>query len=447
MISNALKQWTAKITGTQITIFLGVLAAWVIFSPSGLRYNWAVQALFFAVCIVSLIGIFKSIEQFAFSLNKTFYLFFFFFFGLAPAVQFKFQNTFFNAPLMDSKTYVFGGTLILGILLAYKLLYAFFFKWASVKLTVKNRVNLTLPTLKIYYLVSFVACLVFLILIKGNWNIVFFRPPEGSLKLQTTGGFLGYALLLMVRPIPLIVLLHYWLTAAVKTKHIVALGLIALLTTFPSALSRGLIAAYYLPFLVLATPLGKAKFWYSLSYFFGIFLVFPVLNIFRSFNNHIFWGTEAFKTGHFDAFQNFMLLLNENLISGGKQLMGSLLFFVPQSVWPEKPLATGAWLAQELNFNYANIAMPYFGEGFANFGMVGIVLFLIVIAFVNAYADVSYHQKNRCAEFKIVYLFFLGFEFFLLRGDLTSAVNKTSGFVLALLLVYVTFKLSKIRLS
>lgn len=438
-----MKLFKIKFSGIQIIAILAVLTAVIIFVNTGVRYNFLVLSLFFSICLVALIGIFATVDKFAFSLNKTFYLFFFFFFGLAPAIQFKFESNFFNAPLLQTNDYIFGGALVLILLIGYMVLYALFYKYANAKIKQLNRGIFQVKSIAIYYLLSASAVVLFLILIKSNFNLMFFRPDDGELKLKTLGGLAGYSLLLVLRPVPIIVIWHYWLTSKIKTKHIFLLGVMALITAFPSSLSRGLIAAYYLPFLILATPLGKAKFGYSLSYFFGIFLIFPLLNVFRSFNNRIFLGIDAFKTGHFDAFQNFVLLLNENYISFGKQLLGSLLFFIPESVWPQKPLPTGAWLAQQLNFNYSNIAMPYFGEGFANFGFVGMLLFLILIAFANAFADVGFHKKNWSTGFKIVYLFFLGFEFFLLRGDLTSAVNKTSGFVLAVLLVYSTFILSK----
>ena len=434
-----MKPFKVKFSAKQIIAILATVTAVIIFANTGVQYNFIVLSLFFSICLGALIGIFVSSYKFAFSLNKTFYLFFFFFFGLAPAVQFKFKSNFFNAPLLQTSDYIFGGTLILLLLLGYMALYALFHRYAIRNLKQLNFNGFQEQTPVIYYVLSAIAVVMVLFLVKTNYNLLIFRPDEGELKLKTFGGFVGYSLLLILRPLPIVLLWHYLLTSKIKPKHIFVLSAMALITAFPSSLSRGLLAAYYLPFLILLTPLGKGKFWYSLSYFFGIFFIFPILNIFRSFNNQVILGTDTFKTGHFDAFQNFMLIINENYISGGKQLLGSLLFFVPQTVWPQKPLPTGALLAQELNFNYSNVAMPYFGEGFANFGYTGILFFLILIAFINAFADVGFHKKNWSTGFKIMYLFFLGFEFFLLRGDLTSSINKTTGFVLAVLLVYLVF--------
>ena len=152
-------------------------------------------------------------------------------------------------------------------------------------------------------------------------------------------------------------------------------------------------------------------------------------------------GVAAFKTGHFDAFQNFVLLINEEIITGGRQLLGALLFFVQDASWYTKPLGTGTLLATALNFNHINVAMPYFGEGYANFGYIGVALFLVLIVIFNAYLDTSFHNKVQSLFIKTGYLFLLGFEFYVLRGDLSSSVKKGTSFLLALILVYFYLKI------
>lgn len=424
-----------------LVLLLALISAIIIFPNTGVQYNFKVLLLFFTICLLALYGVFLSKDQFAFSLNKTFNIFYYFFFGLAPAVQYKFQNSFFNAPKFNEADYIKGGFILLSILLVYLICYAICFKFFKKRTLKKHIIFKQNEALWWYYLLSIVSLILTITIVKFNFNVLFLRPPASFLKLNTNFGLVGYSVLLIIRGIPIIVLLRYLLNANIKIKHVIFLGVIALITAFPFALSRGIIAAYYLPFIVFLRPIKKSKYCYSISYFIGVFLIFPLLNIFRDSNNEFSLGVAAFKTGHFDAFQNFLLLINEEIVTGGRQLIGALLFFVQESSWANKPPGTGTLLATALNFNHTNVAMPYFGEGYANFGYFGIGLFLVLIVLLNAYLDTSFHNKKQMLFIKIGYLFLLGFEFYLLRGDLSSSIKKSASFFIALILVHFYIKI------
>jgi len=431
----------------KILVFaLALIAAIIVFYNSGVQYSFKVLSMFYAICILALYGVFLSKDQASFSLNKAFHIFYFFFFGLAPAVQFKFENSFFNAPKLSETEYLKGGGILLIILILYLLLYKYSYTFFLKRIRKSFNIEPKKEQLWWYYLASLGALVLSIIIVKFNFEVLFLRPPANFLKLNTNFGLVGYSMLLIVRAIPIIILLRYLLVGGNNRKHIILLGILALLTAFPFSLSRGMAAAYYIPFIVFLNPIKNSKYYYASCYFLGVFLIFPFLNLFRNGNNQLSLGVAAFKTGHFDAFQNFLLLINEEIITGGRQLIGTLLFFVQDSVWYTKPLGTGTLLATELNFNHINVAMPYFGEGYANFGFAGVALFLVLIVILNAYLDTSFHNKKQSLFIKTGYLFLLGFEFYLLRGDLSSSVKKGVSFLLALILVHFYIKLmSKLR--
>ena len=431
----------------KILVFaLALIAAIIVFYNSGVQYSFKVLSMFYAICILALYGVFLSKDQASFSLNKAFHIFYFFFFGLAPAVQFKFENSFFNAPKLSETEYLKGGGILLIILILYLLLYKYSYTFFLKRIRKSFNIEPKKEQLWWYYLASLGALVLSIIIVKFNFEVLFLRPPANFLKLNTNFGLVGYSMLLIVRAIPIIILLRYLLVGGNNRKHIILLGILALLTAFPFSLSRGMAAAYYISFIVFLNPIKKSKYYYASCYFLGVFLIFPFLNLFRNGNNQLSLGVAAFKTGHFDAFQNFLLLINEEIITGGRQLIGALLFFVQDSVWYTKPLGTGTLLATELNFNHINVAMPYFGEGYANFGFAGVALFLVLIVILNAYLDTSFHNKKQSLFIKTGYLFLLGFEFYLLRGDLSSSVKKGASFLLALILVHFYIKLmSKLR--
>jgi hypothetical protein len=68
----------------------------------------------------------------------------------------------------------------------------------------------------------------------------------------------------------------------------------------------------------------------------------------------------------------------------GHQLLGSLLFFVPSSLWSAKPLATGIFLADYLIRRYSmwftNLSAPLVAEGYLDFGPGGVVAYAAALA-------------------------------------------------------------------
>ena len=121
-------------------------------------------------------------------------------------------------------------------------------------------------------------------------------------------------------------------------------------------------------------------------YFLAVLIAFPLFNNFRNLYARQFnFNYELFNTGHFDGFQNFSFLLDEQMVTNGRQLLGSIFFFVPESIWSNKPWGTGTLLAEKLGYSFTNVDMSFFGEGYANFGYLGIALFLVVIVFFNAF--------------------------------------------------------------
>jgi hypothetical protein len=116
--------------------------------------------------------------------------------------------------------------------------------------------------------------------------------------------------------------------------------------------------------------------------------------------------------------------------TGGRQLMGTILFFVPRSVWPAKPIGSGAWLFSQLGLDFKNVACTFLAEGYINFGFGGGILFTAVLALIIARFDGWYWQRNGQSAFRLPRLFYfvlIGMLFFILRGDLMSSVAYTIG--------------------
>ena len=138
-----------------------------------------------------------------------------------------------------------------------------------------------------------------------------------------------------------------------------------------------------------------------------------------------------------------MRVIKEDIVTYGRQLLGVLFFFFPRSLWPDKPVGSGYFVAEESNLYFDNISMNFLGEGYLNGGFVGIFLFLFVIAWFNAYMDTRFWKGNWSKVFNVNYYLLLGMEFVILRGQLMSFYPIAIGYVCS---TYFVYKISKIHI-
>jgi len=148
------------------------------------------------------------------------------------------------------------------------------------------------------------------------------------------------------------------------------------------------------------------------------------------------------KSVNFDAYANIIHTIHyvqENGATWGKQLFGSIFFFIPRTIWLSKPIGSGHVVAGYFNFPNLNISSPLQAEALINFGIIGIPIFAMIFGIILKNADDCY--KNRRKQLKVnpsslvfidvIYPFWLGFVFFISRGDLMSSFAYMVGFTLA----------------
>jgi len=148
--------------------------------------------------------------------------------------------------------------------------------------------------------------------------------------------------------------------------------------------------------------------------------------IYSNFNlKEIFFDT--FNRLHYDSFSNLMASIHyfyENGIIYGNQLLGSILFFFPRVFWIEKPLPSGMEIGNYLIDNHAMwfniISMPIVGEGWLNFGILGVILFAIILAFLLVYFEKWIESPDFLK--KVVGIYFSFHMIYILRGDLMTAI-------------------------
>jgi hypothetical protein len=225
--------------------------------------------------------------------------------------------------------------------------------------------------------------------------------------------------------------------------------LLVLVTENPATEKRNALGPLYIALLLVAFPrmfsTWSRRMWLLVG---GMVLIFPAITLFT--HNHqavgdvslaLAWNqiVDHYFSINYDSWANIYTAIEiagAHGVQWGHQLLGSLLFFVPSSLWSTKPLATGIFLADYLIANYSmwftNLSAPLIAEGYLDFGLVGVILYAGAAAFV-----VTLLNKIALRGSKWVYypsaIYGGVFLMIVLRGSLMIAL----GFATAALLAFV----------
>lgn len=213
-----------------------------------------------------------------------------------------------------------------------------------------------------------------------------------------------------------------------------------LLSYFPTSTARYTAAALYLGLLLVYSKRLKTGRGFILLFLSAFMVVLPFLNAFRndSFSEVAIGAAlqrtirsipETWLEGDYDAYTMLTLIVDfvrRNGPTWGRQLMGVLLFWVPRTIWPNKPIGSGAFVSGSLGFNFTNLSAPLPAEGIINFGVVGVFLFALVFGWLmtsldNAYWETFDKDGKRVRRYDIIYPFICIMFFFVSRGDLLSS--------------------------
>lgn len=432
-------------------ILFSLISTIALYDGSSIYFSQKVYISSLLISYFSLFHVFSK-DQRPYSLNKIFYLFCFFFFGVAPFIQSNGHVSLFGARLLKENEYFMMNMLILIIMISYQFFYR---KFSKSKIDSKTQRKISKYNIE---KLSFKQILILIILSLSSFGVIFYINSFNVFNLLLRGGELKSSELEMasstfllidkfIRPIPMIALFFYLVSKNRNLFVLAILFLLAVLSIFPLGVARFYAAAIYIPLLLITTPFIRRKNMFSLFFIGGLLIVFPFLNQFRHFSaeTSLKFGLnfDMFAEGHFDSYQNFALIVTENIITWGRQLLGVALFWVPRTFWPTKPVGSGHHIAEELSMSFSNISANYFAEGYINFGFLGIILFVVFLAWFTARMDNLYWKMVHGSKnnfFRVIYYLMLGMLFFIMRGDLLSSFAFTVGIILSILF---TFKVTK----
>lgn len=445
-----------------IIIFFSCLCFIIFATQEAHAFSFRVFVTSLFIQVFSIYNIFNN-EKIPFSLDKIFYLFSFFFFGIAPIVQF-YENADMWGRTLNEEQYFLMNIVVILILACYNLCYKIFFKSGKTtkekqkknfidKLVIQD--ELTIKQTAVLVGISLLAFLVVFQFNNFSFNSLLVRAGEmkeftsESAENSTTQSLIVNN---FFKPMAMMCLLYY-IYIPKKNKFVLIFLLVnTLVTCFPLGMARFATAALYIPFLFLIFPFLRKKNVFSLIFMAGLLILFPLLNNFRniiSFDDieiKMGFDLEMFAEGHYDSYANAAQVILNDFTTNGKQLLGVIFFWVPRSIWPSKPIGSGTVVAEKMGFYFDNVSVNYFAEGYINFGFFGLFLFLVLLAYATAKLDYYFWTEqvnNRKNIFFVVYLILLGLLFFILRGALISAFAYAFGFVFAFFVVFYSMKYTR----
>lgn len=225
--------------------------------------------------------------------------------------------------------------------------------------------------------------------------------------------------------------------------------LIMFFAASPSGVSRFLVAALYMPLVLTILLMSRNKNYEASSqdlYLFpsllllGLFFIFPLLELFRDFSFDkltSFSFSEYQNGGHFDAFQMFLRALDVGVINYGYGFLGALLFFIPRSIWPSKPLTSGIEISQLSDLRLENVSMPFIAELYLNFWYLGILLFAPLMALLFKRIDLIYlkYKCNTLSLGHLIYFQLAGLVIYNMRGGFLSSFAYTVSIIMTWVLI------------
>jgi hypothetical protein len=202
----------------------------------------------------------------------------------------------------------------------------------------------------------------------------------------------------------------------------------ALILANPISTGRYIFACVYLSILlaIIYRPNPAINKAIKISFVAGLLLVFPFLNVFRTKNFNA--GSSAlfadFTGGDYDAFSQLINMVEYTKATGAllsDQFLGPLLFFVPRQFWQDKPLDSGALIANFKGYGFTNLSAPIWAELLVSFSWLGVLLGFYLIGNRCLRMDTGLKGASSSPESNVLYFPIAIYSLILYRGSLLQA--------------------------
>ncbi len=212
---------------------------------------------------------------------------------------------------------------------------------------------------------------------------------------------------------------------------ITALVLFNLVANYPPSLPRTFLGFILVSIAALVLR-NRARFvpLFFLTMIFGLTVLFPYADYFRSQTGYttadIASPTQKLiEKSDYDAFEmvaNTVQAVKVRGVAYGYNFLGAALFFVPRSIWPEKPHGTGWTVGEIVGYSSLSLILSsplwaefYYGGGFP--------LLIVGFWFYGYLTRRAERQEFRPPIAAVFVAYAAGLQTYLLRGDLLNAVS------------------------
>lgn len=408
--------------------------------------NIFVVLTFLAIILICTYHIFSP-KNVIYGLSQIFYIFCLFFLGIAPLFQYLSGAVLWGGEPFRDIDFIETNMLIIMALVTYRYMYNKTFKKpVNIKVINNNQVHPGNISSLLLVIISAVTTIYIINIFDGQIMALLIRGKYAETDVVSDGGFSYLINSFFIRPIPAVCFLLYKFYNGKNLVAEIILLLLMLLTNAPTGMPRFAVAAFYIPVAFLYLKSLKKRHNFAFLMVIAIVVIFPFLNTFRAAAEGRLISLDMFVSAHFDSYQMFMRVVSTDFITYGRQLLGVIFFFVPRSLWPDKPIGSGYLVAHENGYFFDNLSMNFFGEGYINFGLIGVILFALFLGYINARMDRKYWKEAGSSRplFSLIFFEATGMEFAIMRGALLNILPVLIGYILMTQIInFVAAKLIK----
>jgi len=134
---------------------------------------------------------------------------------------------------------------------------------------------------------------------------------------------------------------------------------------------------------------------------------------------------ELVSNGDYASFQQILNAIRYVKHEGhtfGYQALGTILVWVPRSIWTSKPLDSADLVATHSGYAYTNLEMPLWGEFYLDWGVPGVIVGFAFLGWLTftLQRTISFPKARATSIQSLVVPVLAGYQLLLVRGDLMS---------------------------
>jgi oligosaccharide repeat unit polymerase len=458
-------------------VFINNIDSDATFTGSSFPSSFLITASFAVNGSLSIFLLSSSLAKDGISLRVIFFFFNSLFFALIPFAQYLFGKWRF---LRDPSDLLYANTLILFSIILFYFGCHYgdvkarknFRKYIARNLVDFKKKSFFVKDSGLVFTIFLVVAIFALVLLKSSFESLFIRSQSAFVEVSGGWGSVGLLSEYFLRPIPAVLLLfsiykvRFSLQASTAKDYIILFICLCftVLLNFPTGTARFYAFTIYLSLIIsVFSPNAKRGYYYLAILLIGtmgssVIDGFRYATSFTATNLNFDFDLDVFFVGHYDAYEMFVHSIDYVETNGptmGRQLLGTILFWVPRSIWINKPVSTAVYLSEEyLDYNYNiynfNVSSPYIEEFYIDFHVFGVVIGSFLMGVFFSYLDRTYKlnrnlthvplEENRSRLtpkplYSVLYPMLIGLSLFFLRGAAMTAFAYVCGVVSAYVLV------------